>query len=95
MRENEIEHKLAAQVRKAGGLCLKFTSPGMAGVPDRLLLLTGGRAAFVEVKAPGRKLRPLQIRRKRQLESLGFRVYVLDGPAQIPAIIQQIGGKIS
>ncbi len=50
----------------------------MAGVPDRLVLLPKGKIYFVELKAPGKKLRPLQLKRKEQLESLGFKVYVID-----------------
>ena len=75
-----------------GGLALKFISPGYDGVPDRIVLFPGGRLAFVEVKAPGKTLRPLQVRRKRQLESLGFKVYVLDDPGQIEEILQETGG---
>lgn len=47
-----------------GGLAPKFTSPGFDGVPDRLILLPGGKVAFIELKAPGKTLRPLQVRRK-------------------------------
>ena len=54
MRERDIEMKLIRAVRRSGGLALKFMSPGFNGVPDRLLLFMGGRAAFCEVKAPGR-----------------------------------------
>ncbi len=92
MREREIERRLVSAVRQMGGLALKFTSPGMAGVPDRLILLPGGRAFFAEVKAPGKRLRPLQERRKAQLEQLGFRVYAIDNPAAIAGMIQEIGG---
>ena len=92
MREQEIEQKLVRAVRQMGGLAPKFTSPGMTGVPDRLILLPGGRVFFVEVKAPGKRLRPLQARRKAQLEQLGFRVYVIDNPAAIAGMIQEIGG---
>ena len=67
-------------------------SPGYDGVPDRIVLFPGGRIAFVEVKAPGKTLRPLQVRRKRQLELLGFKVYVLDDPGQIEEILQETGG---
>ena len=75
-----------------GGICTKFISPGYDGVPDRIVLFPGGRIAFVEVKAPGKTLRPLQVRRKRQLELLGFKVYVLDDPGQIEEILQETGG---
>ena len=91
-RERDIERRLAAAVKKHGGLCPKFVSPGTDGVPDRLVLMPGGRLAFVEVKAPGMTLRPLQVQRKRQLELLGFKVYVLDDPGQIEEILQETGG---
>ena len=90
MREKSIESKLAAEVRKHGGLAPKFVSPGLDGVPDRLLLLPDGRMAFAELKAPGKQLRPLQIRRKRQLETLGFRVFVIDNTDQIGGILDEL-----
>lgn len=90
VRERDIERKLVAEVKKNGGLALKFTSPGMNGMPDRLVLFPGGRFAFVELKAPGRKLRPLQVRRKRQLEQLGFKVYCIDNIAQIGGVLDEI-----
>lgn len=92
MREKQIEQKLIKAVKSEGGLALKFTSPGFDGVPDRLILLPGGRAAFTEVKAEGRKPRPLQERRKTQLEALGFPVYILDDEFQISWIISKIIG---
>ena len=92
MREKTIEAKLVQAVRAKGGLALKFTSPGFDGVPDRLVLLPGGKIAFIELKAPGKTLRPLQVRRKRQLESLGFSVYCIDSPEQIETVLQEIGG---
>lgn len=90
MREKTIESKLAAEVRKLGGLAPKFVSPGLDGVPDRLILLPGGKAAFAELKAPGKELRPLQAVRKRQLEKLGFRVYVIDSTEQIGGVLNEI-----
>lgn len=90
MREKTIEQKFTAAVKTAGGLALKFTSPGFDGVPDRIALLPGGRMAFVEVKAPGKKPRPLQEARHRLLRRLGFKVYVLDDAEQIGGIIDEI-----
>ena len=83
MREKELECKLVKAVRDSGGLDLKFVSPNMDGVPDRLLLFPGGRAAFAEVKAPGQKPRLLQVHRMEQLRELGFRVYVVDSEEKI------------
>ena len=90
MREKTIETKLVQAVRAKGGLAPKFTSPGFDGVPDRLILLPGGKVAFIELKAPGKTLRPLQVRRKRQLETLGFSVYCIDGVEQIGGILSEI-----
>ena len=90
MREKTIEQKFREAVKNAGGLALKFTSPGWDGMPDRLALLPGGRMAFVEVKSPGKKPRPLQLARHRTLRQLGFRVYVLDDEKQIGGIIDEV-----
>lgn len=65
-------------------------APALYGVPDRLVLLPGGKIAFIELKAPGKTLRPLQVRRKRQLEALGFSVYCIDGVEQIGGILSEI-----
>ena len=90
MLEKHIEQNLVQAVRRMGGLAPKFISPGWAGAPDRLVLLPSGRLAFVEVKAPGMTLRPLQVRRKGQLEALGFRVYVIDRSEQIGGVLDEI-----
>lgn len=90
MREKTVEQKLVQEVKAAGGICPKFTSPGYDGMPDRIALLENGRMAFIEVKAPGRKPRPLQEARHELLRSLGFKVYVLDRPEQIGGIIDEI-----
>ena len=93
MKEHEIEEKLRKAVRQKGGLCWKFVSPGNAGVPDRIALMQKGKVAFVEVKAPGETMRPLQEKRKRQLESLGFKVFCLDSVEDIPKVISEIEGS--
>ncbi len=90
MREKQIEQKLVKAVRGMDGLALKFVSPGFDGVPDRLILLPYGRMAFAEIKSMGCKLRPMQVRRKRQLEALGFSVYVIDGEEQIGGMLNDI-----
>ena len=90
MREKSIEAKLIDAVKAAGGVCWKLTSPGTAGVPDRIVLLPSGRIAFVEVKAPGEKPRPLQRLRIRTLRRLGFKAFVLDNPDQIGGILDAV-----
>ena len=90
MNEKYVERKLVESVKKAGGLAPKFVSPGLNGVPDRIVLLPEGHMAFVELKAPGKMMRPLQIRRKKQLESLGFKVFCVDQPDEIGGVIDGI-----
>lgn len=90
MREKQIEKKLTGAVKAAGGICPKLVSPGMDGMPDRLVLLPEGKMGFVEVKAPGKKARPLQEARHRLLRRLGYRVYVLDDAEAIGHIISGI-----
>ena len=90
MREKDIERKFVAEVKRRGGICPKWVSPGFDGMPDRIALLPGGKSGFVEAKAPGEKSRPLQASRHALLQRLGFRVYVLDDPAQIGGIIDEI-----
>ena len=94
MHERIIESKLTRAAKAMGGLALKFISPGYDGVPDRIVLFPGGRIAFVEVKAPGEKPRPLQLSRHRLLRRLGFRVYVLDAAEQIGGILDEIESQL-
>ena len=90
MLEKRIENKLTRSLKKAGGIALKFVSPGFAGMPDRLVLLPDGMCAFVELKAPGKHTRPLQTVRHRMLQKLGFKVYVIDSAEQIEGVINDI-----
>ena len=94
--EKKLEQKLVKAVRDIDGLALKFVSPGCDGVPDRLILIAYGNIAFVEVKAKGKKPRPIQIRRINQIKNLRFLVFILDDEKDIPSIIQQVkGGQIN
>ena len=90
MQEKNVEQQLVRAVKAMGGFSPKLVSPGTDGMPDRLVLFPGGKLAFVEMKAPGRQMRPLQVRRKRQLEALGFRVYCVDRLEQIGGVLDEI-----
>lgn len=89
MTEKDIETYLRKQVKAAGGMAYKFVSPGNAGVPDRLVLFPGGRAAFAEMKAPGRKPTALQEVQIKRIESLGFMVRVLDSKEGVDMFIRE------
>lgn len=90
MQEKYIERKLVAAVKSMGGIAPKFVSPGIDGMPDRIVLLPMRKIAFVECKATGKKMRPLQLKRKQQLEALGFLVHCLDDVEQIGGILGEI-----
>ena len=90
MREKAVEEKLKRAVKAEGGMCPKLISPGTDGMPDRMVLLPEGHMGFVEVKAPGKKPRPLQNNRHEKLRDLGYTVAVLDDPQQIPEILDEI-----
>lgn len=78
VREAQIEKALVAATEDRGGIAYKLTVPGRINVPDRLLILPGGRLIFVECKAPGEKPRAGQRREHERLAALGCEVYVLD-----------------
>jgi hypothetical protein len=84
--ERDVERHLVKRVKEAGGMAPKWVSPGHSGVPDRIVFLPGGRIIFVEVKAPGKKLGPLQVHVKGQLESLGVDFRVVDSKESVNAL---------
>lgn len=90
MEEQKIERRLKKEIELIGGKALKFVSPGMSGVPDRIVLLPQGRIVFVELKAPGKKLRPIQKLRRNELEKLGFKYWVVDSYQEIVSLINHI-----
>ncbi len=79
-----------AAVRAAGGVAYKLTSQTANGLPDRLVLFFPSKCLFVELKAPGKMLRPLQRKRRYQLMKLGFPVLCIDRLSQIKPAIQAI-----
>ena len=90
MNEKKIEQKLRDEVKRRGGLALKFVSPGFAGVPDRLVLMPDGNVGFVEVKAPDEVPRAIQVSVHKRLKRLGFKVFVLDNIESITHVIDEI-----
>lgn len=74
--EKDIERKLRNAVTKLGGQCLKWVCPGWSGVPDRIILLPGGRVIFAELKRPkGGVVSDMQTFWRRKLQGLGFHVW--------------------
>ena len=90
MREKDIEGKCRFLAIAAGGILWKWVSPGRAGVPDRILILPGGRVAFVEFKAPGKHPTAQQEACHRQLRDLGVTVAVIDSPAAFQRLMEEV-----
>ena len=90
MREYVVENEFVKAVRKAGGIAYKLTSQTANGLPDRLVLFFPAKTVFVELKAPGKMLRPLQRKRRYQLMKLGFPVLCIDRFSQIQPAIDAI-----
>ena len=81
--EKQVERNFVNAVKEAGGLAMKFVSPGRVGVPDRIVLLPGGRAVFAEIKRPGGHLRKSQEIACREIHAKGFPVHVIRSGADI------------
>ena len=92
MREYVVENEFVKAVRAAGGVAYKLTSQTANGLPDRLVLFFPAKTVFVELKAPGKMLRPLQRKRRYQLMKLGFPVLCIDRFSQIKPCIEAILG---
>ena len=90
--EKDVESYLVRKVRAGGGLALKLVSPGFAGVPDRLILMPGGRALFAETKARGKLPRQRQRFVHALLRGLGFRVFVPDTRAGVDKMMEEVTG---
>lgn len=90
MLEKEIEKKLTDGIRKLGGRSYKWVSPGNNGVPDRILILPGGRILFCELKTETGSLSKLQKMQTRILKNLGCDVLVLYGPDDVQRLLDRL-----
>ena len=93
-QERKIEQYLSSSIKKIGGYAMKITSPGMAGVPDRLILINR-MAVFVELKAPGRKPTERQLAIHRYLGRLGFPVHVIDSMHGVDCLVRELSNNSS
>ena len=88
MREASVESYLRDLIVQRDGLCIKLSPAAYVGIPDRLVLLPGGRVMAVELKAPGKRPTELQLRVHQELRSLGLPVVVIDGRCGVDALIR-------
>ena len=89
-RESAVERRLRQGVLRAGGLCWKFVSPGMSGVPDRIVVTPRGEVWFVELKAEDGRLSPRQAMILQQLKDRGANAVVLIGRADVERFLEMI-----
>lgn len=88
IRERDIERHLVKRVKELGGEVRKVQWIGRRGAPDRLVMLPYqwhgpaayfvGRCFWVELKAPGKKAEPHQVREHERMRAMGQRVVVID-----------------
>lgn len=90
MLEKQIEHYLGKRVKAQGGMSIKLTN--LIGIPDRLVLMPGGKCLFVELKAPGELPRKIQLKRMKQLHLLGFKTYVVDSHEKVDRFLSEVTG---
>ena len=90
MTEREVERFFKTQLEKRGAIVWKFVSPGQAGVPDRVVLLPGGRGVFAEMKAPGEKPRPLQRAVFSRMARAGHPVYIIDSREAVKKFMEEV-----
>ena len=88
--EKYLELKLRDEVKKRGGLCFKWTSPGQSGVPDRIVFAPDGTIHFVEVKSSGKKQSTGQVLFSRRIEKLGHTTHVIDDAEKLKAFLEFI-----
>lgn len=90
MREKTIEDYLISKVTGLGGMALKLNSSSGSGLPDRMVLMPRGKIYFVELKAPGRKPRPIQEAMHYVLRNMGFKVFVIDTKEKVGVFTNEI-----
>ena len=88
--EKDLERLLSKEIKRLGGVAIKIYNPWLVGLPDRMILLPGGRVIFVELKTTGEKPRKIQLVRHESLRDLGYEVRVIDQRKQIDRLIHDI-----
>lgn len=93
MLEKTIERHLVEGIKKSGGLCLKFVSPGTPGVPDRIIITATGRIIFVELKTETGRLTKIQQYTIEQMMKRRADVRVIKGMDSVKELLAEIGGR--
>ncbi|MBQ8133366.1 MAG: VRR-NUC domain-containing protein [Lachnospiraceae bacterium] len=94
MIESQIERRLVDGVKKLGGLCMKFVSPGNPGVPDRIILTKTGKVIFVELKADWGRLEKIQKYRIDEMQKRNADVRVVKGLDEVKELLEELANDI-
>lgn len=94
MLEKEIERKLVEGIRRMNGRAYKWTSPGNVGVPDRIVMLPGGRIYFIELKTETGRTSPMQNVQIKRIQDLKFDVRVLHGLAEVDEFLEEVRKEV-
>lgn len=86
--EKTIEKYLRDRVIKKGGLCFKFTSPGVKGVPDRIVIYKGF-VYFIELKAKNGKVSKMQKHIIEKIREQGIVALILFSKNEIDLFIKE------
>lgn len=86
--EKTLEARLVREIEARGGMALKYTSQFHRGIPDRICLMPGGVAFFVELKSTGQKPTKLQDHAMDKLEKLGFSTRVIDSTESLDRLLR-------
>lgn len=92
MKESQIERRLVEGVKRLGGMCLKFVSPGTLGVPDRIIITAKGRVIFVELKAETGRLTKIQRYVIGEMQKRGVDARVVKGIDEVKELLAEIEG---
>lgn len=94
MLEKEVERKLSLGVRALGGRSYKFTSPGNVGVPDRIVIMPGGKISFAELKTDHGRLSKMQECQIARLKALGCKVKVVKGAEGVEKFLEGLKNEV-
>lgn len=88
--EKTLERRLAREIDKRGGMCLKWHSGTYTGMPDRVILMMSGRTYFAELKSTGKTISPRQRHVIERLRAIGHKVHIIDSTETLTRLLTEI-----
>jgi hypothetical protein len=89
--EISVENFFRKALKAMGGRCVKLPAIWYAGIPDRLVLLPGGRVWFIELKKKGapttKKVSVHQVAWRNFLQNNGFNYARLVGIEEVKGFL--------